>query len=101
MVVSGVVHAQADLVPGERAPRTHWIGGWVGRKAGLGAVEKRKKKYLARAANRTPGRPARRLWLYRLQNLGTNDTCCCQAVTHPSTSAPCLQSPSFYVFCLK
>jgi hypothetical protein len=27
---------------GERAPGTHWIGGWVGPRAGLDAVEKRK-----------------------------------------------------------
>jgi hypothetical protein len=28
--------------PGERAPGTHWIGGWVGSKASLDAVGKRK-----------------------------------------------------------
>jgi hypothetical protein len=27
---------------GERAPGTHWIGGWVGPRASLEAVEKRK-----------------------------------------------------------
>jgi hypothetical protein len=27
---------------GETAPGTHWIGGWVGRRAGLDDVEKRK-----------------------------------------------------------
>jgi hypothetical protein len=27
---------------GERAPGTHWIGGWVGPRAGLNDVEKRK-----------------------------------------------------------
>jgi hypothetical protein len=26
----------------ERAPCTHWIGGWVGPRAGLDAVEKRR-----------------------------------------------------------
>jgi hypothetical protein len=30
------------FTPGERAPSTHWIGGWVGPRAGLDAVEKRK-----------------------------------------------------------
>jgi hypothetical protein len=30
------------LTPEERAPSTHWIGGWVGPKAGLDNVEKRK-----------------------------------------------------------
>jgi hypothetical protein len=31
--------------PGEVAPNTHWIGGWVGPRAGLNAVEKRKSCY--------------------------------------------------------
>jgi hypothetical protein len=30
------------LYPGERAPGTHWIGGWVGPRTGLDAVKKRK-----------------------------------------------------------
>jgi hypothetical protein len=30
------------FTPGERAPGTHWIGGWVGPIAGLDDVEKRK-----------------------------------------------------------
>jgi hypothetical protein len=30
------------FIPGERAPGTHWIGGWVGPRAGLDAAEKRK-----------------------------------------------------------
>jgi hypothetical protein len=28
--------------PGERAPGAHWIGGWVGLRAGLDDLEKRK-----------------------------------------------------------
>jgi hypothetical protein len=28
--------------PGERAPDTHWSGGWVGPRAGLDAVEDKK-----------------------------------------------------------
>jgi hypothetical protein len=31
-----------QLYPKERAPGTHWIGEWVGLKAGLDAVVKRK-----------------------------------------------------------
>jgi hypothetical protein len=27
------------FIPGERAPGTHWIGGWVDPKAGLNAVD--------------------------------------------------------------
>jgi hypothetical protein len=30
------------LYPRERAPSTHWIGGWVGPRAGLDAEVKRK-----------------------------------------------------------
>jgi hypothetical protein len=30
------------FTPGERAPFTHWVGGWVGPRAGLGDVERRK-----------------------------------------------------------
>jgi hypothetical protein len=30
------------LYPWERAPGTHWIGGWVDPRAGLDDVEKRK-----------------------------------------------------------
>jgi len=29
------------FTPRERAPDTHWIGGWVGHRAGLDAVAKR------------------------------------------------------------
>jgi hypothetical protein len=29
-----------SFTPGERAPGTHWIGGWVGPRAGLDDVEK-------------------------------------------------------------
>jgi hypothetical protein len=42
----------------ERAPDTNWIGGWVGPRAGLDAVEWRKIVCPCRESN--PGRPARR-----------------------------------------
>jgi hypothetical protein len=42
MEVSGQIYAPAALPPRERAPGTHWIGGWVGPRAVLGAVVKRK-----------------------------------------------------------
>jgi hypothetical protein len=41
---------------GRFTPRRGWIGGWVGPRAGLGAVEKRKIFYLCRESN--PDRPA-------------------------------------------
>jgi len=31
------------FTPGKEPPDTHWIGSWVGRRAGLDAVAKRKK----------------------------------------------------------
>jgi hypothetical protein len=40
------------FTPGEIAPGTHWIGGWLGLRAGLDAVKK--KKYLDSVGNRTP-----------------------------------------------
>jgi hypothetical protein len=40
--VSGQLHDPAALPPEEIAPGTHWIGGWVGHRAGLDDVEKRK-----------------------------------------------------------
>jgi hypothetical protein len=36
------IYSAYILSPGERAPDTHWIGGWVGHSSGLDAVEKRK-----------------------------------------------------------
>jgi hypothetical protein len=51
------------FTPGERAPGTHWIGGWVGPGAGLDAEDKRK---IVHCPKSNPGRPARSPSLYRL-----------------------------------
>jgi hypothetical protein len=51
---------------GERAPSTHWIGGWVGPRAGLDDVEKRKLLTLPGLELRPLGHPARIQSLYRL-----------------------------------
>jgi hypothetical protein len=40
--VSGHLHVPAALPPEVRATGTHWIGGWVGPRAGLDEVEKKK-----------------------------------------------------------
>jgi hypothetical protein len=48
----------------EIGPGTHWIGGWVGPRAGLDAVEKR-QIFPRRESN--PGRPAHSPSLYRLR----------------------------------
>jgi hypothetical protein len=37
MGVSGQRHAPPRFTPGKRTPGTHWIGGWVGPRAGLDA----------------------------------------------------------------
>jgi hypothetical protein len=40
MEVSGQFHAPGRFTTRERAPDTHWIGVWVGPRAGLDAVKK-------------------------------------------------------------
>jgi hypothetical protein len=42
MEASGQFHAPAALSPRERAPGTHWIEGWVGPRAILDTMAKRK-----------------------------------------------------------
>jgi hypothetical protein len=42
MEVSGQLQPPAAFPPRERVPDDHWIGGWVGPRAGLDAVVKRK-----------------------------------------------------------
>jgi hypothetical protein len=42
MGVSGQRHASAALYPRGKDPGTHWIGGWVGPRAGLDAEARRK-----------------------------------------------------------
>jgi hypothetical protein len=58
-------------IPGERAPGTHWIGGWVGPRAGLDEVEKRKFLTLWGLELRPLGLPARSQSLYRLSYPGS------------------------------
>jgi hypothetical protein len=36
----GLLHDLAAFSPGERANTIHWIGGWVGPRAGLDDMEK-------------------------------------------------------------
>jgi hypothetical protein len=56
--MSGHLHAQAAFTPGERAPDTHWIGGWMMLRACLDVVT-RKIPCLCRESNTS--RPARSL----------------------------------------
>jgi hypothetical protein len=57
------------FTPGERAPGTHWIGGWVDSRVGLDDAE----KILDPTGTRPPtlGRPARSQSLYRLSYPGS------------------------------
>jgi hypothetical protein len=54
------------FTPEEKAPGTHWKGGWVNPRAGLDHVEKRKFLILPGLELRPPGQPARSQSLYRL-----------------------------------
>jgi hypothetical protein len=47
------------FTPGESVPGTHWIGGWVGPRAGLDAAEKRTFLTLPKLELRPVGRPVR------------------------------------------
>jgi hypothetical protein len=55
------------FTPGERAPSTHWIGGWVDLRVGLDDLEKTKFLTLPGLELRPLGRTARSLSLYRLR----------------------------------
>jgi hypothetical protein len=59
------------FTPGERAPCTHWIGRWVGPRASLDDVEKRKFLTLPGLELRALGHPARNQSLYRLRYPGS------------------------------
>jgi hypothetical protein len=62
MEVSGQLQATAALLPRKRAPNTHWRGGWVGPRAGLDAVDKRKNLALPGIESEPSSPP-----LYRLR----------------------------------
>jgi hypothetical protein len=61
------------FTPEERVTSTHWIGGWVGPRAGLDYLEKRKFLTLPGLELRPLGRPARSQSLYRLSYPGSYD----------------------------
>jgi hypothetical protein len=60
----------SHFTPGERGPGTHWIGGWVGARACLEDIEKRKFLTLPGLELRPLGRPARSQLLYQLRYPG-------------------------------
>jgi hypothetical protein len=55
---------------GKRAPGTHWIGGWVGHRAGLDDVQKGRCLTLPGLELRPLIRPARSQSLYQLRYPG-------------------------------
>jgi hypothetical protein len=61
-----------SFTTGERAPGTHWIGGWVDPRAGLDDVEKRTFLTLPGLELLPLGRPARSQSLYRLNYPGSS-----------------------------
>jgi hypothetical protein len=61
------------FAPGERTPGTHWIGGWVGPRAGLDAEARRKILCLCQGSN--PGRLVRSQTLYWLSYPGSRLFC--------------------------
>jgi hypothetical protein len=61
MEVSDQLHVPAALSSGERSPVIHWIGRWMGHRAGPKAVAKRKNPITVSCRESNPGRPAHRL----------------------------------------
>jgi hypothetical protein len=59
------------FTPEESEPGTHWIGGWVGPKAGLDEVKKIKFLTLPGLELQPLGRAARSQSLYRLRYPGS------------------------------
>jgi hypothetical protein len=59
------------FTPGERAPGTHWIEGWLDPRTGLEEVEKKKFLTLPGLELRPLGRLSRNQSLYRLPSPGS------------------------------
>jgi len=59
MEVSGQLYVSGRFTLRESVPGTYWIEGWVGRRAGLDAVAKKKNLHTCRESN--PCHPTRSL----------------------------------------
>jgi hypothetical protein len=95
-VSGGIASCSSCSIPGERALGTHWIGGWVGPRASMDAVAKRKIPSPFQESN--PSCPARSL--VAISTVGASVKCSLQetkGVEHNSNgilfwsiSRPCL-----------
>jgi hypothetical protein len=52
MVVSGQLHTPAALSPGKEPNGIHWIGDWVGARAGLDIMEMKRNPFPSEELNR-------------------------------------------------
>jgi hypothetical protein len=79
MGVNGQRHALAALYPRERIPGIHWIGGWVGLRAGLDTEVRRKILCLCRGWGNGPVF-FRRNNIKVIPGIGPTYYLCCYAV---------------------
>jgi len=54
MEVNGQLHFSSSFTLEVKAPSNHWMGGWVGPRAGLDEVAKRTSLIIVPAENLTP-----------------------------------------------
>jgi hypothetical protein len=89
------------LYPRERAPGTHFIGGWVDPRAGLDDMEKWKFLNLSGLELPPPGRPARSQSLYRLSYRGSQVVIICRRTSvavSGSASAVYIDIRAYYLY---
>jgi hypothetical protein len=67
MELSGQLHSPAAFPSRERAPDTHWIGGWVDHRANLYDLDNREFLTLPGLELQILSHPARSQSLYRLR----------------------------------
>lgn len=82
MEVSGQRQVPAALPPGKEHLGTHRIGGWVGTKAGLYAVDKNEISFPCQESN--PGHTTRSPSLYRLSYSHSSARCYLQKIFRPT-----------------
>jgi hypothetical protein len=82
MEVSGQRHVPAAFLSGKEPLGTHFIGGWVGTRAGLDAVEKSKITFPCQESN--PGHPTHSPSLHRLSCPDSSARCYLQKTFRPT-----------------